>query len=291
MATNVTLFRDETDLVISKAGNTGLDEITKRLLGNANYKRISIKGGKFRMIVNGQEAARSPDSKMDVVIVNAAPHVSRTYYAKLYDPNAISVPDCWSNDGIRPDPKSAAPQGKTCESCPMNKAGSGSNGKSRACKYSRRLAVVLGNDVENSDVYQMQLAPTSLFGKAPDEDHMGLDAYVKHLAAYNFSITRVVTEMRFDEHSDTPRLYFRAVRRLKDNELAAAAEKGASPEAEAAIVFNPGTIDAGARKDVAAAPTPFREEEPVVRSSRGSAAAAKPAESIEDTLDEWATDD
>lgn len=291
MATNVTLFRDETDLVINKADSTGLDEITKRLLGNSTYKRISIKGGKFRMIVNGQEAARSPDPKMDVVIVNAAPHVSRAYYAKLYDPNAISVPDCWSNDGIKPDARSAAPQGKTCETCPMNKSGSGSNGKSRACKYSRRLAVLLGNNIENSDVYQMQLAPTSLFGKAPDEDHMGLDAYVKHLAAYNYSITRVVTEMRFDEHSDTPRLYFRAVRRLKGDELTIAAEKGASPEAEAAIVFNPGTLDASARKDAAVAPTPFREEaEPVVRSNKSKPVPAK-EESIEDTLDDWATDD
>ncbi len=293
MATNVTLFRDETDLVISKGDSTGLDEITKRLLNGTNYKRISFKGSKFRMIVNGQEAARSPDSKMDVVIVNAAPHVGRTYYSKQYDSNAISVPDCWSNDGIRPDAKSVAPQGKTCESCPMNKSGSGSNGKSRACKYSRRLAVLLGNNIENSDVYQMALAPTSLFGKAPDEDHMGLDAYVKHLAAYNFSITKVVTEMRFDEHSDTPRLYFRAVRRLKGSELEAAAEKGASPEAEAAITFNPGTAEAGPRKDAAAAPTPFREEEsePVVRSGKSKSAPPKQAEPIEDTLDDWATDD
>ena len=125
----------------------------------------------------------------------------------------------------------------------MNVAGSGSNGKGRACRYARRLAVVLANDVQQSDVYQIQLPPTSMFGKAKDENHMGLDAYVRHLAGYNFSITGVVTEMRFDPNAEAPRIYFRGVKRLTDEEREIVVEKSTSPEALAAIAFNPGSID------------------------------------------------
>ena len=300
MANSMTLFRDEKDVVV--ANQQGLDEITKRLLGGGtNYKRISIKGGKFRMIVNGQEAARSKDSTLDVVVVNAAEHVSRQFYAKTFDPTSkVGVPDCWSNDGKKPDPRSVSPQGRTCDSCPKNIDGSGTNGRGRACRFSRRLAVVLANDVEHSDVYQIQLPATSLFGKAKDEEHMGLDAYVKHLAGYNYSITSVVTEMRFDENAEAPKLYFRGVRRLNENELAAAREKGQTEEAQNAITFNPGQMDMAKNEEVAAPPapkeptaTPFKNEEvaePTVRASKNRATPTADVD-VENLLDAWETDD
>ena len=297
---NVTLFRDQTSIVSSAQG---LDDVTKSLLGNSgNYKRISLRGGKFRMIVNGQETARSPNGEMDVVVVNAAPKVSRTFYAKTFDPTAVGLPDCWSNDGERPDAKAPSPQGSTCESCPKNIAGSGTNGKGRACRFSRRLAVVLANNVENSDVYQLTLPATSIFGKAKGDDDMPLDAYVKHLAGYNYAITRVVTEMKFDQSAESPKLFFRAARSLNESEMAAVIEKGQSPEALAAISFNPAQMDL-AKTAEATAPkaSPFREEapakaeesapaEPTVRKSKTDTAPVKSA-SVETLLDEWATDD
>ena len=303
MSQEITLFRDEKGIV--PAGGGGLDEVTKRLLGNASYKRISIRGKKFRMIVNGQEAARAPGSALEVVVVNAAPAVSRHWYAKTYDPGSVGMPDCWSNDGARPDPRALTPQGKTCESCPKNIQGSGTNG-SRACKFARRLAVVLANDVQHSDVYQVQLPATSLFGKVQN-GNMPLDAYVKHLAGHNYSIAQVVTEMVFDDDVDSPKLFFRGIRRLDAQELAAVAVKAASPEAEAAVTFNPAQMDM-LKKDRTPTPAPpppaepplFREEpkqeaapaeEPVVRTSK-----AKPAEPVEPVnvdamLDDWADDD
>lgn len=293
MANEVTLFRDTTAVV---AGTAGLDEITKRLLGNSNYKRISIKGGKFRMIVNGQETARAPGSTMDVVIVNAAPHVSRTFYAKTYDPTSVGLPDCWSNDGVRPDPKAAMPQGKSCETCPQNIAGSGQNGKGRACRYSRRLAVVLANDVAHSDVYQLQLPAASLFGKAQN-GNMPLDAYVKQLAGFNHSITGVVTELRFDENAESPKLFFRAVRPLEEAEFLVVKEKGQSEEATAAITFNPSQMDTAKKAEPAPAPA---QEQPVFRdvpSEPTVRASAKPTpqpvvetKTAEQIMEEWNSD-
>lgn len=303
MANEVALFRDEKGITL---GNPqGLDETTKRLLGNASYKRVSIRGKKFRMIVNGAEAAKAPGNTLDVVVVNAAPAVSRHWYAKTYDPSAVGMPDCWSNDGVRPDPRSAAPQGKTCETCPKNVQGSGANG-SRACKFSRRLAVVLANDVHNSDVYQMQLPSTSIFGKMQN-GNMPLDAYVKQLAGYNYSITQVVTELSFDDDSDSPKLFFRAVRRLTDEEKDVVTIKGTSPEAEAAISFNPAQMDT-AKKAQEPTPAPpaaeaplFREEakaapeaeinEPTVRQSKNKAPEPKEPVDVDSMLNDWADDE
>ena len=301
MANEVTLFRDEKGITLGNA--QGLDEITKRLLGSANYKRISIRGKKFSMVVNGSIAAKAPGSTLDVVVVNAAPAVSRHWYSKAYDPSAVGMPDCFSNDGIRPDPRSAAPQGKTCESCPKNTKGSGTNG-SRACKFSRRLAVILANDVENSDVYQIQLPATSIFGKVQN-NNMPLDAYAKQLAGYNYSITQVVTELAFDDDSDSPKLFFRAVRRLNDDEKAIAILKGTSPEAEAAITFNPAQMDM-AKKTQEPTPAPpaadaplFREEasadaevaEPTVRQSKSKAPEPKDPVDVDSMLNDWADDE
>lgn len=276
MSNEISIFRDEKSMTV--AAPQGVDEITRRLLGNTlNLKRISIKGGKWRMVMGGEQIATSNSDTLDVVVVNAAPNVSRYFYNKGYDGKSVGAPDCWSNDGVRPDAKSRSPQWKTCEGCPKNIAGSGTNGQGRACRYARRLAVVLANDVQQSDVYQIQLPPTSMFGKAKDENHMGLDAYVRHLAGYNFSITGVVTEMRFDPNAEAPRIYFRGVKRLTDEEREIVVEKSTSPEALAAIAFNPGSIDTGSAAPVPPTSTPFRDEAPQIEARPEPVREERPA--------------
>ena len=50
-----------------------LDDVTKSLMGGGGggIKRISIKGGVWRMMVNGKEIAKNEERSMNVVIVNA----------------------------------------------------------------------------------------------------------------------------------------------------------------------------------------------------------------------------
>ena len=54
MANVPSIFRDEKNVAVSAP--QGVDEITRRLLGGGglNLKRISIKGGKWRMIMSGE---------------------------------------------------------------------------------------------------------------------------------------------------------------------------------------------------------------------------------------------
>ena len=123
---NVTLFSSSN--VPAFARNNELSDTAKALTGGgsgASTKRISIKGGVFRLVAGGKEVASIDDRHLDVVIVRAAPKVSRIFYAGSYDADKIVRPDCWSNDGDKPDASIKEPQHQTCMGCPQNEAGSG----------------------------------------------------------------------------------------------------------------------------------------------------------------------
>jgi len=210
-----------------------LDATTKALMGGSGgSKRISIEGGVWRMLVNGKEVAQNEERSMNVVVVAAAPKVSRIFYAGVYKKGVISQPDCWSADGEAPDPKSKAPQASKCSGCPQNIKGSG-QGDTRACRFQQRLAVVLENDI-SGDVYQLALPSTSIFG-AGENGKWPLQTYAKMVASKGVPITSVVTEMRFDTNSSTPKLTFKPVRFLENDEFMEAVEQGKTPDAINAI--------------------------------------------------------
>lgn len=213
-----------------------LSALAKSLTGGTGGggKRISIKGGVFRLMADGKEITSIDDRHLDVVIVNAAPKISRTFYAGTYEEGATKAPDCWSADGEKPDASIEEPQANDCASCPMNVKGSG-QGDSKACRFSQRLAVVLANDI-GGDVMQLTLAATSIFGKE-EGDKRPLQAYARYLAAQNINPETLVTQLRFDTKAAVPKLFFKPVRWLEDDEYAIAVEKGASAEAKSAVTM------------------------------------------------------
>lgn len=232
---NVSVFNPSQVPAFARTGV--LSDVAKALAGNAasGGKRISIKGGVFRLMAGGKEVAAIDERYMDVVIVKAAPKIARTFYMKAYDGETVSGPDCWSNDGDKPDAKAATPQSDTCAKCPQNVAGSG-NGQSRACRYQQRLAVVLASDIEG-DIMQLALPATSIFGKEEGENRP-LQAYARWLVAQSVDPSTVVTRMKFDTKAEAPKLHFKAMRWLTDEEFATASEKGATTEAADAVVMN-----------------------------------------------------
>jgi hypothetical protein len=265
-----------------------LSETTKALLGGAlNNRRISIKGSVFRMMVGGNELAKNEDRSMNVIICAAAPKTSRQYYSGKYQDGNVSAPDCWSADGERPNKSIANPKNKTCEGCPMNVAGSG-EGTSRACRYSHRIAVLLENDIMG-DVYELSLSATSIFGKG-ENGKLPLFQYAKTLASHNMNVTDVVTEMRFDTNSPTPKLIFKAVRPLDEKEIEYVLEKGSSPEALEAIttlyvVSTPNEIIEIPEES----PFDTKVSEPVVRNNPKKQAVNTPID-LKSTVEEWAND-
>lgn len=266
--------------------NADLDETTKALMGvkktstgTGGSKRISIKAGVFRMIIDGKEVAQNEERAMNVVIIAAAPKESRTFYAKQFvEGQQVTAPDCWSNDGNAPDPKAENPQAKRCIECPQNIAGSG-QGNSRACKYSRRIAVLLEND-QKGEVFQLTVPSNSLWNS--DNGKLGLRPYAEFLGSHGLGVTSVVTEMRFDTASSSPKLSFKATRPLTEDELGLVMTRSKSPEAMRAIGSTAAELD-GAKL---AAPKPAAEPEPVKEPVKRETKQAAPKD-VSAILDGW----
>ena len=294
---NVALFNPSN--VPAFARKAEMSDIAKALAGGggaSSGKRVSIKGGVFRLIADGKEIAAVDERFLDVVIVKAAPKVARVFYAAKYDKDATaSAPDCQSNDGDKPDPKSKDKQSDTCASCPQNVAGSG-NGNSRACRYQQRLAVTLANNIEG-DVMQLSLPATSIFGK-DEGDNRPLQAYARWLVAQGVDPSTVVTRMKFDTASESPKLFFKAMRWLTDEEFAQATTQGETADAKKAVTMDAAGMDMGKPADALKGKAPakakvqpveemFEEEEAAAEAPAPKAKAkAKPAPVVEDEEDE-----
>ena len=270
-----------------------VDDTTKALMGSGGgggIKRISVRGSVWRMMVNGKEVAKNEDRAMQVVVVAASPKVSRTYYAKQWtEGDEPTAPHCWSADGDFPDPKASEPQAKRCMDCPMNVKGSG-QGTSRACRYSQRLAVVLANDI-NGDIFQITLPAASIFGEgAPNK--WPLQTYAKMIGSKGIPITAVVTEMRFDTDSSTPKLTFKPVRILDANEHQAVIKQGETDAAKKAITMTVAEADSAKQpKAIVKEAAPVVEavvapKEPVKRTAKkDEEPAAK--QDLSKILEEW----
>jgi len=275
-----------------------VDNTTKALMGGGSgsqSKRISIRGSVWRLMINGKEVTQNEDRHLNVVIIAAAPKVSRTFYGQQYQESGeVVAPDCWSADGEVPDVKAASPQSKRCVDCPQNIAGSG-QGNSRACRYYQRIAVVLANDI-GGDVFQLTLPSTSIFGEGTN-GKWPLQAYGKMLGSKGIPVTAVITEMRFDTASATPKVTFKALRFLEADQHQIAIKQGETDAAKKAITMTVAEADGvkskaiAPPKPVAAAPAePVEEavvEEPVKRTSKKAEEAAAGKPDLSKILADW----
>ena len=298
----VTLFQQEIPAYLKRAG---MDDLTKSLAGNTGLKRISIRGGVFRMMVNGEEIAKNEGRAMNIVIVNGGRKIARQFYAGKYVAGESSAPDCWSNDGDAPDASVEEPQAKTCEGCPQNIKGSG-QGDSRACTFKQRLAVLLADDIDG-DVFQLVLPAKSIFGRG-DLDKMPFQQYAKYVGAQGKSINTLVTEVRLDSDSDTPKLVFKPVKYLTEQEWEIAKEKGDTPAARSAVMQTAAATDGVKAKPIAMGKMLDMDEaqamatvkaakveaeevpEPVKRASKKNAEPA-PKKDFKDVISSWTDDE
>lgn len=276
------------------------DDTTRELAGSSGGKSISIKGGVWRMMVGGEEVAKNEERSMNMVVVATSKGTQRTFYAEQYQEGKDIRPSCWSSEGITPNEEvpEESRQSSACATCPQNIEGSG-EGKARACRFSKRIAVTLENDIAGN-VYRLTVPAKSLFGR-PDGDKMPLQAYGKFLSGHGIPITGVVTEARFDTSEAVPVLKFRAVRPLDEQEWKTAKAQSATDDTRAALEMR-----FSAKKDNAVAlPAAFAEApaakakveaepvddaEPVIRPKQ-KAEPAKAGKAAEDVLNQWLTDD
>lgn len=198
-------------------------------------RRLSIRGAVFRKVHGGEEVAALPNRSVDIVIVKAAP-VSRTFFDGPFIEGENKSPTCWSADTRTPAPEVLASdrQSRTCAGCPQDIKGSGA-GETRACRYQQRMVVVLADEISAKEPYLLSLPATSLFGD--DKGKMGMQAYARHLQAHHTPAAAIVTEMTFDTSSSTPKLMFKPVRPLEEDELATILELQSDPDTDSMLVM------------------------------------------------------
>ena len=165
MSKDIDIFQESNQV----ATTNRTDGFSHTVTGSSSTsKRISIKGGMFRLVINGEELDKSEQRHLDVVIVNAAPFVSRMFFKDPYQRGVkMGPPTCWSSDAKTPNQEVELKQHENCELCPQNIKGSGAN-NTKACRFSRRIAVVMADNLEG-DIYQVTLPALSIFGSGDDQ--------------------------------------------------------------------------------------------------------------------------
>lgn len=122
------------------------------------------------------------------------------FYERAFDPKAIMPPGCFA---VGTNPRDMAPvqespnlQAESCQVCPMNEFGSSGNGK--ACKNSRRLALLPvddeGNVLGDDDILILDISPTAI---------KPFDGYVQHVTrTFQLPPVGVITTFSFDPAAD-----------------------------------------------------------------------------------------
>ena len=296
MSNDIALFNQDLPDFLQTAG---VSELTKQLAGRTGVKRIVPKNGIFRKVVGGEEMGKVKGN-LDVIVVNASPKVGRIFYAKAWSPDSEpTAPDCFSNDGQAPDASSVAPQSSRCDTCQQNIKGSGM-GNSKACRYSRRIAVVLTEDFGTSlegEVYQMNLASKSLFGDSTTENAFTFENYSKYLANNGKSLDYVVTTMSFNEDNDNQSVLFSPARFINKEQYAVTSKVAVKPEVLKMVVMTPFQADQSGKPALAAPKAeaaPAKAEavdEPVKRETKKATPAPTAKKDLDSVVKAWSDEE
>ena len=304
---NITIFDEQSNVPTVRRESRRMDKMSNG--GAGGMRRIQLSNGRtFKRIINGEQMGKSAPNQLEVIIVDWLAEPSRKFYAAAYDKDAkATLPDCWSNDGTNPELGAKNKQSSSCAACPKNVKGSGSNGKGKACRYERRLAVLVVGD-PTGDVYQIAIPGASLFSAA-DGSIYGFEGYKKFLLANGEALDTIVTRIVYDEEADTAKVGFKAIRHLTAVESGFVDQTQDDPETSKYIMLTAGALD-GAKAPAAtqtltieAAPqkpvaNPFgdddEEEEPQAAPTKRAAktkATADVKPEMSAVLNKWLDDD
>ena len=292
---NIQLLNQELPDFLQQAG---VSELTKTLAGKTGAKRLVPKNGIWTKMVGGEPMGKIKGD-LNVIIVNAAPRVGRIFYMKAWSPDAEpTAPDCFSNDGRAPDARAANPQASSCDNCPQNIKGSG-QGQSKACRYSRRLAVMLEDDFDTSlqgEVYQINLASKSLFGDGDGNNAHTFENYTKYLSNNGKSVDYMVTRISFNENNDNQSVLFAPARYINRGEFEVAQKVANTEQVKALVVMTPSQADGVSKQPALAAPAKKAVEaedvpEPTKRASKKDDDAPAPKKKLADVVAAWSDEE
>ena len=289
---NITIFKNPGAVAKAPIRQSALGQQIADSM-RSNVSRIATNtNGTFKRIVKGEQVGKAIRGEFNAIIVAMLAKPGRSFYATAYDPDAKpTLPDCWSDLGDVPAAGAANKQASNCANCPQNIAGSGTNGKGRACRFQRKVALLLEGD-ETGEIYQFQIPAKSLFGDGSGNSHP-FENYCRFLVSNGTAPDMVVTNIAYNLDAETMELVFTPVRPIDDEEYEAVLAAQADPDTDKLIRLTAGEA-AGAkapeRKAIAAKPAVIEEDEdedgeeeaPKVQSPKKSAPKPEPIKATAD---------
>ena len=172
----------------------------------------------------------TPSSYLDVIILSAADHKSKSYY-KDFDPNAEAQrPLCSSIDGLVPDLDVVAKQSETCALCPRNAWKLMPNGKKgRECTDYKRLAVLMLPNVSKALFGEPVMEP--IFLRVPPASLNALAQMGEQMDAQGYPYFSYITRISFDPNEAHPKMVFKALQPLTDAEAPVILQLRSDPQA------------------------------------------------------------
>jgi hypothetical protein len=169
-------WRDRAATALAKTSTT----LAKLPTGGSNF--LSFKNGILSL--GGQTLA----TPMPVVVL--AEGFERSYYAKAYQADVKSSPDCYSYDNIGPHAEAKTPQSDVCRTCRMNAFGS--SGKGKACKEGARVVMMHADALNNPEsIGEAQLVQ----GRLSVLNSRVFGAYAKAVTGQGKALWQDVTSM------------------------------------------------------------------------------------------------
>lgn len=179
---------------------------------NNKIPRISLKGRKIRLIVEGEEI-RKPRDEQEVVILAVEPEkgkMVKTFYEKGYTSGDSEPPTCSSADGVYPDAWVQNKQGTSCATCDKNRFGSATSQKgkpAKACKDSKRLWVTIPESGDAAKELNLGVGGTVFSLGVPVTSLNNLGDYGKSLTKNGYPLVAVKTKLTLED-SEYPILQF-----------------------------------------------------------------------------------
>jgi hypothetical protein len=201
------------------AGQTATDDLSAGV--QSGFGIMGFKGKVWSLRKGGQDTplmrpdGDGPRNSIEVVILKASGHVSKIWYENGYVEGSTAAPDCFSTNGVTPDPSSKKRQGNACATCPMNQWGSritpaGKQGK--ACADSKRLAITPADDIKN------EAFGGPLLLRVPAASLRDLANFGEKMQGLGYPYYAIKTRIAFDAAEAYPKFVFGAITPLNDAE-------------------------------------------------------------------------
>lgn len=192
---------------VAKRKNTAVADVDAQLaaeVDNIADRVGSISGNRIK---TADKVFTFPDGTVDagpveLVIIDFTNH--NKLYDGPFDQNNPQSPICFAIGktikDMAPSPNAPEPQADSCAECPMNQFGS--DGKGKACKNTRELAVVPPDGDPEAPLMTLSVSPTGI---------KNYDAYVATTAKLHAAPpVKFITEVSMREDKTFPSLSFRS---------------------------------------------------------------------------------